>query len=64
MDPKVKAIVDALTPEQRERIELLDTLRAGLRIEAAGVDITALPALPPELRKQPALPKRRQSRKG
>lgn len=56
MNDKLKTIVDSLTPERREQIALLDALRAGLRVEIAGVDITALPALPPELKKGPQRP--------
>lgn len=54
MDKQLKAIVDGLTDEQRERLAREDRLRAGLGITMFGMDITALPSLPPELRKEEA----------
>jgi hypothetical protein len=58
MNDRLQAIVASLTDEQRTRIELEDRLRAGLVVQMAGVDITDLPRLPPELEKarRPAEP--------
>ena len=57
MNDRLQAIAASLTDEQRARIEREDRLRAGLVVQMAGVDITALPRLPPELEKarRPAL---------
>lgn len=55
MEDKLKPIVDGAQDEaQRRRLAVHDALRARLRIEIAGVDIGALPRLPPELK--PAAP--------
>lgn len=53
MDERLAALLASVAADM-DRLALIDALREALRVDLAGVDIDALPRLPPELK--PAAP--------